>query len=463
MQPRLVIAGTGSGVGKTTITIGIMAALKKRGLDIQGFKCGPDYIDPSYHTAVTGRVSRNLDSWMVEKDIVKEIFVRGSAGADLSVIEGVMGFYDGRSPENNIGSTAEISTLLAAPVILIVDISSMARSVAAIVKGFQSLDPNVHIAGVILNYAGSPGHAKLAQTAIEQECGIQVLGHLLTNDSPSIPERHLGLIPAVERGELDGFFNQLGQIVEEKINLDRLMTLAENTPPVQSEEKLFSKRKDTRPEKVRIAVAKDAAFNFYYQENLDLLEKEGAEIVYFSPLSGEKLPEAIDGLYLGGGFPEEFAAELSKRSHLMEKIKNKIASGLPTLAECGGYMFLAESITTTAGKTYPMTGVIPGDIKMQDRLTAIGYRDVTALKSTILLEKGETARGHEFHYSSFYQNGDMQHVYEIKGIGGVKEEGCYFPNVVAGYTHLHFASNPNMPKRWVEACAEYSKKVRLKH
>ncbi|MBM7645177.1 cobyrinic acid a,c-diamide synthase [Scopulibacillus daqui] len=457
MQPRLVIAGTGSGVGKTTITIGIMAALKKRGMRIQGFKCGPDYIDPSYHTAVTDRDSRNLDSWMVEKELVKEIFVHGSIGADLSVIEGVMGLYDGRSPENNDGSTAEISALLKAPVILIVDISAVARSVAAIVKGFQALDTNVNIAGVILNYAGSPGHAKLAKTAIEQACGIPVFGYLLKHDCPEIPERHLGLIPAIGRGELDRFFDQLGQIIEEKINLEKLIALAHNTSPVQSEEKLFSDKKIKPPKKVRIAVAKDAAFNFYYQENLELLEQEGAEIIFFSPLSGETLPEAADGLYLGGGFPEEFAAELSEHIHLRAELRKKIEGGLPALCECGGFMFLSKSITTTSGETYPMAGVIPGKVRMQKHLSALGYRDVMALKPTILLDSGEKARGHEFHYSAFFPDDDIPYVYEVKGLGGAKKEGYYLPNLVSGYTHLHFASNPNIAKRWVQACAAFSR------
>lgn len=450
MKRRLVIAGTGSGVGKTTLTIGLMKALKNRGLSVQGFKCGPDYIDPTYHTAVTGRPSRNLDSWMLDQETVKDIFIQASEDADISLIEGVMGFYDGKNPLTNVGSTAEISMLLEAPVLLVVNIASMARSAAAIVKGFQLLDPNVNIAGVILNQAGSAGHAKLCQQAIEQECGVPVVGHLLRGDSPEIPERSLGLIPAIERGELAEFFTELGDKISEKIDLDTVIEIATTEKPVTiSRPSLFAKASAS---KVRIAIARDEAFNFYYPENLALLEKEGAELVYFSPIHDSSLPENIDGLYIGGGFPEEFAEKLAKNEAMKTSLRSQIEAGLPTLAECGGYMYLTKSLTTVTGKSYPMLGLIEADVTMGTKLAALGYREVTSLANTIILEDGEMAKGHEFHYSTVTERQTYPHVYKVKGMRGEKEEGFYQTNIVAGYTHLHFASNLNIPKRFVEAC-----------
>ena len=354
---RLVIGGTGSGVGKTTLTNGLMAAFKKRGLTVQGYKCGPDYIDPTYHSAVTGRVSRNIDSWMISHDLLKDIFVRGSRGADISIIEGVMGFYDGKDPSNNSGSTAEISLITESPVVLIVNCASMARSAAAIVKGFQLLEPNVNIVAVIANRVGSEGHYKLVKTAIEQECKVPVVGYLLKNEMIEIPERHLGLIPSIERGELDSFFDKLGELIEATVDIDLLYRLAKTKELKEYSTNLFDKKAEKG---IRIAIAKDAAFNFYYQENLDLLEAEGAELVYFSPLNGELLPENIHGLYLGGGFPEEFADKLSSLEEVRKSIKDGIEKGLPTLAECGGFMFLTESIETNSGDVFPMVGLIPG-------------------------------------------------------------------------------------------------------
>lgn len=458
MQRRIVIAGTSSGVGKTTLTIGLMAAFKKKGLTVQGFKCGPDYIDPSYHTAVTGRNSRNVDSWMLNHDTVNDIFVKASEDADLSIIEGVMGFYDGKSPKSNIGSTAEISLLLQAPVILVVNIASMARSAAAIVKGYQLLDSNVNIAGVILNQAGSKGHYELCKTAIEQECDVPVVGYLLKGDGLHIPERHLGLIPAIERGELDEFFNELGEVVADRMDLDELLRIAEQGPVLQSKTDLFSNQEEEDP-KVKIAVAYDSAFNFYYRENLMLLEKAGAELVFFSPLKGETLPAGVDGLYIGGGFPEEFAKELSENTQARKEIKNAITNELPTFAECGGFMYLTDSITNSQGQTYPMVGVIPGRVKMQESLAALGYRQVTAIDGTFLLGKEAEARGHEFHYSTFESDtDDFQRAYFVKALRGEKEEGYKTDYLVAGYTHIHFASNPDMAKSFVEKCLEYKEK-----
>ncbi|OPH60825.1 cobyrinic acid a,c-diamide synthase [Paenibacillus ferrarius] len=459
MDRRLVVAGTGSGVGKTTLTIGIMAALQKRGLAVQGFKCGPDYIDPTYHTAVTGRPSRNLDSWMVPREAVKEIFQRGSSGADISLIEGVMGMFDGKDPLSDEGSTADIGRLLGAPVILVVNIASMARSVAAIVRGFQQFGQGDRIVGVIANRAGSEGHYKMVKLAIEQECGIPVFGYLPNDAGMELPERHLGLVPSIGRGELQPFFDQLADKVAGHIDLDRLLEAAV-AEPIESGSHLFSAGDRPQSKRVKIAIAKDAAFHFYYPENLELLEASGAECIYFSPLAGEAVPLEADGLYIGGGFPEEFAERLAADESVKSSVRNRILDGIPTLAECGGYMYLTESIADTAGNDYPMVGIVPGKVTMQKKLAALGYREVTGAEGNFLLSSGAQARGHEFHYSTIQLNeqADGQAAFQSKGRLGTKAEGYLLSNLVAGYTHLHFASNPHIVSAWLEACVNYQRK-----
>lgn len=452
---RLVIAGTGSGVGKTTVTIGLMAAFRKRGFTVQGFKCGPDYIDPSYHTAITGRISRNLDSWMLNHEMVREIVNRSSKGADISIIEGVMGFFDGKKPTSNIGSTAEISIITQSPVILIVNVASMARSAAAIVKGFQLFSEDTNIVGVIVNNAGSEGHYKLVQTAIEQECGIPVLGYLKKNREIKIPERQLGLVPSVERGELDPFFEQLGELVLETIDVDSIYRLAQ-APPLEIKESQF---KSKAKKDVRIAVAKDAAFNFYYQENFEILEGFGAELIEFSPLNGEVLPDDVSGLYIGGGFPEEFAGQLAQQIKVKQSIKEAIDKGIPTLAECGGFMFLTEALETTDEKNYEMVGIIPGKVKMQTKLAALGYREVKGEEGNFLLKGKLMAKGHEFHYSTFHTKTDIQTAYITKGMRGIKQEGFMKENLIAGYTHFHFGSCPKMAENWIKRCKEYKENM----
>ncbi|MCZ8516353.1 cobyrinate a,c-diamide synthase [Paenibacillus filicis] len=448
---RLVIAGTGSGSGKTTVTLGIMAALQRRGLTVQGFKCGPDYIDPTYHTAVTGRASRNLDSWMLPRDTVKEIYVRASADADISIIEGVMGFYDGRDPKSNTGSTADISLLLESPVLLVVDGSGMARSAAAIVRGFQSLEPRVRIAAVFANNVGSEGHYRIIREAVEQECGVPVIGYLKRDAAIVMPERHLGLVPSVERGELNGLFELLARTITETTDLERLLQLAGAAPFTLDGSSLFVPAES--PVRVRIAVALDAAFHFYYPENLELLELGGAELAFFSPLAGETLPEGVQGLYIGGGFPEEFAERLTAQEQVTRSLREAISAGLPTLAECGGFMYLTEAIEDTQGRSYPMLGVLPGRVTMQTKLAALGYREVKGLGTNPLLPEGDIARGHEFHYSVYKTESPMPSAYESKGLRGMKPEGCLKGNVIAGYTHLHFGSNPAVVRRWLELCA----------
>ncbi|PWA12212.1 cobyrinic acid a,c-diamide synthase [Pueribacillus theae] len=452
-ERRIVVAGTGSGVGKTTVTIGLMSALKKKGLTVQGFKCGPDYIDPSYHTAVTGRISRNIDSWMFHEDTVLDIFAYGSKEADISVIEGVMGFFDGKDPRTNKGSTAEISVLTKSPVLLIVNCASMARSAAAIVKGFQTLSDEPAIVGVIANQVGSEGHYKIVKTAIEQECGIPVIGYLKREQNIEVPERQLGLIPSIERGDLDPFFDRLGELILETVDIDKLLELSKVEPlHVNNSSSLFEKKKDPF---VRIAVAKDMAFQSYYQENLEILASYGAELVYFSPLADEALPNAIDGIYIGGSLPEEFVSKLEENQIVKTSLKEAIENGVPTLAEGGGFMYLTNTIETTEKKTYGMVGIIPGNIKVESTLKAIGYREVEGQRHNFLLHENEMARGHEFHYTTFHSEQDFPYAYETKGMRGTKKEGFLKNNLVAGYTQFHFASNPKMAENWIQKCLEY--------
>ncbi|WP_010199348.1 cobyrinate a,c-diamide synthase [Bacillus sp. m3-13] len=451
---RILIAGTGSGVGKTTITIGLMAAMREKGLHVQGFKCGPDYIDTSYHTAVTGRKSRNLDSWMLSSDCVKEVLVRGSEGADISIIEGVMGFYDGKDPLSNEGSSAEISILTGSPVVLVVDCSGMARSAAAMVKGYQILSDQVNIVGVIANKVGTEGHFHLVKAAVESECQIPVLGYLTRESEIEMPERHLGLVPSIERGELEGFFHALGERVANTVGLDHLYELAEvaSELPIINKLSIFSSNPN---KKVRIAVAYDAAFHFYYEENLELLQNRGAELVYFSPLENEVVPSDVDGVYLGGGFPEEFAPRLSTNTKSMNSIYQAVVKReIPTFAECGGYMYLCKEIVTAGRETYPMVGIIPGIVHMQTRLAALGYREIKGLNGNFLLKEGEVARGHEFHYSTFHQESELPAAFETKGMRGIGTDGYVTKNLIAGYTHIHFGSNPRVVENWIQRCLE---------
>ncbi|PWW03265.1 hydrogenobyrinic acid a,c-diamide synthase (glutamine-hydrolysing) /cobyrinate a,c-diamide synthase [Paenibacillus cellulosilyticus] len=454
MTRSIVIAGPGSGEGKTTVAIGLMAAYRSLGYVVQGFKCGPDYIDPTYHTAVTGRPSRNVDSWMCAPAAARELFERGAQGADIAIVEGVMGMFDGKEPLSNEGSTAAIAKLIGCPVLLVIDCSGMARSAAAIVQGFQSFDPEVRIAGVVANKVGSRKHFEMIQKAVEQMCGIPVVGFLEQGAELVLPERHLGLVPSIERGELTPFFELLSERVRSGFALDRLLDAMGTISSSTDESSLFIG--NPSPPKVKIAVARDEAFSFYYPDNLELLTHYGAEIVPFSPLHGEPVPEDADGLYLGGGFPEEFAETLSQQTEALESIRLAVRRGLPTLAECGGFMVLTEEIVTRSGAGYPMAGIIPGRVRMQGKLAAFGYREITGVPVNFLIGSGEQARGHEFHYSVYEPEGHdeqpLPYAYITKGMYGQATEGFAIGNLAAGYTHIHFGSAPWLAKRWIDAC-----------
>lgn len=463
MTRRIVIAGTASSTGKSSLTLGLMGAFRRRGCTVQGFKCGPDYIDSAYHTAVTGRVSRNLDSWMLEASVLQEIYAHGSRGADLSIIEGAMGMYDGRSAADNTGSTAEVSQLLEAPVLLVLNAASMGRSAAAVVKGFQALEGGSRIVAAVANRVGSDSHYRLVKEAIQLECGLPVIGCMKREKDIEIPERHLGLVPSVERGELQPLFDRLADIAESHIDLDALWSLAraEPLPPVAGTA-LFQTgpgggSEETEGSHVRIAVARDQAFHFYYPENLELLEQAGAKLVFFSPLAGEELPPGVAGLYIGGGFPEEYAPALEACRQTRASVHAAVEAGMPTIAECGGFMYLCRHLQRLDGALYEMAGIIPGRAVMQETRVALGYREVRGLRGNWLLGEDGLARGHEYHYSAFVPDADaaLPFAYESKGRLRTANEGFLYKNAVAGYTHIHFASNPSMAGRFVAACRQW--------
>lgn len=458
--PRIVIAGTHTGCGKTTVTLGLMRALARRGLRVQGFKAGPDFIDPSYHGFVTGRPSRNLDTWMMPRDALMECFERAARDADIAVIEGMMGLYDGRDAAGDDGSTAQLAKRLDAPVVLVVDSFPVARSAAAMALGYRRFDPEVNIRGVVLNNAGGAKHLAWMGAAITPPTGLPVLGGLLRDASFTLPERHLGLVPQTEQRPAMEQFDRIADALEQLTDLDQILALARAAPPLSAFERaLFAAAPpgDNRPV---IAVARDEAFSFYYEDNLDLLRHAGARLVYFSPLRDERVPDA--GLiYLGGGFPEVFAEKLSGNAPMRASIKAFAASGKPIYAECGGLMYLADSIGTLDGATHPMVGLLRARVHMSRRLAALGYLEIASVKDTWLMRRGESARGHEFHYSTLEAGAEMPLLYEAHGFGGAtKSDGFVSGGVVASYVHLHFASNPLLAQRLVDtaqrACKQSS-------
>jgi cobyrinic acid a,c-diamide synthase len=444
----LIIAAPSSGCGKTTVTLALLAALRRRGLPVAPFKVGPDFIDPGHHAAVSGRPSRNLDGWMCGEGGVRETFGRGCAGAEVAVIEGVMGLFDGAAGDSDAGSTAEIARWLEGRILLVVDARSQARSAAALVQGFSRFDPRLEFAGVIFNRVGSARHAELLRAALASVPGLPpLLGCLPREEELTLPERHLGLVTAGETPPDHAFSERLADWLERHVDLDALLgqrgqvyTLDKSVESV-----------DLTP-KVRIAVARDEAFCFCYPENLELLQAAGAEIVPFSPLRDPALPAGIDGLYLPGGYPELHAGRLAQNVSLLREIREAATSGLPVYAECGGFMLLADSID---GR--PMAGVFPAQALMLMKRKALGYREVTFSRDTILGPAGTVARGHEFHYSEMVLPEDVARTWRLRRPGGedLGLEGYRVHNVVGSYVHLHFGSNPQVAANFVENCRRY--------
>ncbi|MGH9913840.1 MAG: cobyrinate a,c-diamide synthase [Pyrinomonadaceae bacterium] len=450
--PALVIAGTHSGVGKTTISIALMAALRRRGMRVQPFKVGPDFIDPTLHTLAAGRISRNLDGWMLSSQSNIETFAYISRDAEIAVIEGVMGLFDGRDALTEAGSTAEIAKLLGVPVVLIIDASAMARSAAAMVLGYESFDKTLDVAGVIFNRVAGASHFAYLRDAVEAGCRARVLGWLPSDERVRLPERHLGLVMGGEvlsAARLDALVNW----IEAGLDIDKFLCLARTrSRTVTHTTRRASIAKPDR--RTRIGVARDRAFCFYYQENLDLLENYGAEIVEFSPLADAHLPEAIDGLYFGGGYPELYAAELAANDSMRAEVALFAHSNAPVYAECGGLMYLTEAIVDTEGREHSMVGVFPTRARMQPCLAALGYVEVEGMKHTECLGVGEKARGHEFRYSTIDEMpGEIARSYCLRTKAGERTEGFTIGRVLASYIHLHFGSCPEMAARFVAACA----------
>ena len=455
-QPRVIIAGTQSGVGKTSISLALMKAFTAAGLKVQAFKVGPDYIDPSYHSVATGSPSYNLDSWLLKKETIEWLFQVKSKPADISIIEGVMGLYDGFESKKDNGSTAQIAKMLSAPVILVVNAQSIARSIAAMVKGYQIFDPEIRIEGVILNKVGSKRHADLLKESIEHYTGIPVVGALLRDKKIQIPERHLGLATAAENKGLKECLDSLANV--DGLNLEKILNIAKNTSTLipctePSIEETTVKTSDESGSygKVRIGIAKDRAFSFYYPSNLDLLKELQVELVPFSPLEDPELPKNLSALYFGGGFPEIYARELELNSILKNQILRCVQEEMPIYAECGGLMYLSEAIETLEGTSFAMVGAVPGKIKMTDRLQNFGYKEGRMRGDTLLGAQGSQVRGHEFHYSQRLMDGNLtQNIpYELEDrkSGQQQLEGFSKGSLLASYLHLNFLTNP----KWAEA------------
>jgi cobyrinic acid a,c-diamide synthase len=446
---RLVIGGTSSGAGKTTVATGLLAALAARGLRPAGFKVGPDFIDPSYHALASGRPGRNLDAFLSGPELVAPLFRHGSAGADIAVVEGVMGLYDGASGRGELASTAHVAKLLRAPVVLVVDAAALARSAAAIVHGYASYDPEVDVAGVILNRVGSEGHADLLREAIEP-LGVPVLGVLHRDDALTAPERHLGLVPVAEREPRAlETLGRLGAAIEASCDLDALVRLARAAPDEPGEPwRPDADPARPEPQPARIAIARGPAFSFHYEENLELLRAAGAELVALDPLRDEALPPRTGALVLAGGFPEAYGEELSANWALRAEIAAFAARGRPVLAECGGLLYLARELD---GR--PMCDVVPIAGHMTARLS-LGYREATAVADHPVWPSGATVRGHEFHYSRVEPAADADApAWTLRARGLERAEGHVSGAVHASYLHTHWAATPGVAARLVAAAA----------
>ncbi|TAL16983.1 cobyrinate a,c-diamide synthase [bacterium] len=436
MKSAFVIAAPRSGAGKTTVTLSIMAALKARGLFVQPFKAGPDYIDTAHHRYATGAVSYNLDTWMLPPEANLRIFRRESAGAEVSVVEGVMGLFDGVDGRRPDGSTADLARLLDLPIVLVVDARSMARSAAALVKGFVEFDKNLRFAGIIWNRVGTKGHRRILDEALEEAGLPQALGAFGRHNEIAIPHRHLGLVTPEDMELLPGFFDNLAAMAEESVELDRLLIATRTQIPPEAVPAGSAKTKT-------VAVARDRAFCFYYEENLKILEGLGARLVFFAPTDGDAVPPEAEALYLGGGYPELHADKISRNEGFLNRVRDMHARGLPIYAECGGFMTLCRAVEDCSGTRSEMAGIFPSTAKMGKGTFSLGYREV---EGTLLSPvPGKKARGHEFHYSTIEEmGGTIERAYRVRNSRGeeLAGEGYLTGKTLGGYIHLHFASNP---------------------
>ncbi|MFE2477442.1 cobyrinate a,c-diamide synthase [Streptomyces sp. NPDC059389] len=467
--PRLVIAAPSSGSGKTTVATGLMAAFSERGLAVSPHKAGPDYIDPGYHALATGRPGRNLDAFMCGPELVAPLFAHGASGCDLAIVEGVMGLYDGAAGRGELASTAQVAKVLRAPVVLVVDASSQSRSVAALVHGFASFDPQVRLGGVILNKVGSDRHEAMLREALE-EAGMPVLGVLRRAPQVAAPSRHLGLVPVAERrSDALSSVAALADQVRAGCDLEALMALARTAPALECEpwspEGALTSRGVAAPPapgaacsgprpvvaegsgpRPVIAVAGGAAFTFSYAEHAELLTAAGAEVVTFDPLRDEALPEGTAGLVIGGGFPEVYAPELAANAPLRKAVAAFAETGGPVAAECAGLLYLARSLD---GK--PMCGVLDADARMSERLT-LGYREAVAVSDSALAVTGTRLRGHEFHRTVIEPGAGSAPAWGFTHPER-RVEGFVRQGVHASYLHTHWAAEPSVARRFTEAAA----------
>ncbi|MEH2284878.1 MAG: cobyrinate a,c-diamide synthase [Nostoc sp.] len=449
----LVIAGERSGVGKTTVTLTLLASLRRRDRLVQSFKVGPDYIDPMFHRHVTRRACRNLDPVLTSEAYIQQCFARHSHLSEYALVEGVMGLFDGigygqeKQKSTDFASTAHIARLLDLPVVLVIDCSRLSGSVAAIAHGYRSFDPRIKIAGVVLNRVGSDRHLSLLKDSLEP-LQLPILGVLRRQDNITIPDRHLGLVPTAELPELNALIDRLADLGDTCFDWQRLLPLLKSKPLPHPPHPLHP------PSLVRIAVARDRAFNFYYQDNLDLLQQLGAELVFWSPLEDADIPKNVQGMYFGGGFPEVFAQQLAENSSVRDAVKTAILKGMPTIAECGGLMYLCEQIIDFEGKSWSMAGVLPTSAVMGGRLT-LGYRRAVALQDNLLVKANTTVYGHEFHRSHLTLT-PTQPLFKTSRYDCEENMGCEgwgLPaNVHASYVHLHWGESAEIPQQFLKGC-----------
>lgn len=444
---RVVLAGTGSAVGKTTISTGIMKALSEE-QNVQPFKVGPDYIDPTYHTLATGNISRNLDSFFMSYHQIREAFERALniSNSKMGIIEGVRGLYEGISPIGDVGNTASIAKALNSPVILILNSRSLVKSAAAVVIGFKTLDPTIKIEGVILNLVKNRKHYLKTKEAVEKLANTPVIGGIPRDESISVEQRHLGLVPAVERESILRNIGDWSQVVRENIDLDALITIMKEAGKLpDGREPLFFKK---NKKKLKIGVAKDEVFTFYYQDNLESLEANNADLVYFSPLNDDKVPD-VDGIYIGGGYPEIFAKELSANHSMLTSMKKYHENNQPIYAECGGLMYLTRSINH-----HEMCDIFPYNSFMTKKPQALSYVVAKAVHDNIIIPEGETFHGHEFHYSKLELEGQKpKFAFDILRGRGVTDsmDGLMSKNTLASYVHTHVAACPTFATRLVKS------------
>ena len=465
--PRIMLAAPNSGSGKTLITCGLLQALKNRGLRPASFKCGPDYIDPLFHTRVLGVPSRNPDTYFTGCELTRALFGTHAQQADLAVMEGVMGYYDGVAGVTLTASSWELADVTDTPVILVVNMRGMSLSVAALIRGFMQMQPESHICGVILNQT-SEFMCRQLEPVIEERCGIPVLGFVPKVTECVIESRHLGLVTPAELTDLQERIEKLAEILADTLDLDAIIRLAGEaadiswTPLAQflpqeyQGQKKNAEGKAVQTEALRIGVARDEAFCFYYEDNLDLLRMLGAETVFFSPLHDQELPENLQGLLIGGGYPELYAKQLSENESMRRDIREKIEAGMPYLAECGGFMYLHEAMEDMQKCSWPMAGVLKGNAYYTGKLGRFGYVELTAKEDQMLCKNGEQIKAHEFHYFDSTENGAAFHAAKPKRSRGWDciHAGAAF---AAGFPHLYYYSNPKFAANFVEACRRYDK------